>query len=232
MGSVIHAGAERHVIEAPRAGLGTLPADESPGYDLGPLPDRYLMRVLDERVVGSAVAPIFAVARDVERWPRLLSHYRYVRFRERRLDGGGLVEMSANRPFGPAAWPTWWLSRMQVVTAASSFGAGPAIRFRHVEGITAGMEVEWSFLSQGSNRTLVRIVHLWLGPSWPLIGGFAARAVIGPVFVHGIASRTLAGLAAVAESQHDGPGSMKSGASPTSGAGHIRPAARASQPQP
>jgi hypothetical protein len=192
------------VIEAPDMGSGTLPAGEPPGYDLGPLPDRYLMRVVDERVVESAVAPIFAVARDVERWPRHLAHYRYVRFRERRLDGGGLVEMSANRPFGPAGWPAWWLSRMQVVTAPSGSGAGPAIRFRHVEGVTAGMEVEWSFLPQASNRTLVRIVHLWLGPSWPLIGGFAARAVIGPVFVHGIASRTLAGLGAVAESRPGG----------------------------
>jgi coenzyme Q-binding protein COQ10 len=192
------------VSEASHTGSGTLPADESPGYDLGPLPDRYLMRVVDERVVESAVAPIFALARDVERWPRHLAHYRYVRFRERRLDGGGLVEMSANRPFGPAGWPTWWLSRMQVVTAASGSGSGPAIRFRHVEGVTAGMEVEWSFLPQGNNRTLVRIVHLWLGPAWPLIGGFAARAVIGPVFVHGIASRTLAGLAVVAESRGRG----------------------------
>jgi hypothetical protein len=209
-----------------------LPADESPGYDLGPLPDRYLMRVVDERVVECAVAPIFALARDVERWPRHLAHYRYVRFRERRLDGGGLVEMSANRPFGPAVWPTWWLSRMQVVTAPSGSGAGPAIRFRHVEGVTTGMEVEWSFLPQGVNRTLVRIVHLWLGPSWPLIGEFAARAVIGPVFVHGIASRTLAGLAAVAESRHDGPGSMQSSVSSTSGSGHIHPPARASRPQP
>jgi Polyketide cyclase / dehydrase and lipid transport len=177
--------------------------DEAPGYDLGPLPDRYLMRVVDERVVESAVAPIFAVARDVERWPRHLAHYRYVRFRERRLDGGGLVEMSANRPFGPAAWPTWWLSRMQVMTAGTGAGATPAIRFRHVEGVTTGMEVEWSFLPQGPNRTLVRIVHLWLGPPWPLVGAFAARAVIGPVFVHGIASRTLAGLAAVAESRSE-----------------------------
>jgi hypothetical protein len=32
-----------------------------------------------------------------------------------------------------------------------------------------------------------------------VIGAFAATAVIGPVFVHGIASRTLAGLARVAE---------------------------------
>jgi hypothetical protein len=40
---------------------------------------------------------------------------------------------------------------------------------------------------------------VWNGPSWPLIGELAARGVIGPVFVHGIASRTLAGLARAAE---------------------------------
>jgi hypothetical protein len=183
-------------------------SEAQPAYDLGPLPDRYRMRVVDERVVGSLVAPIFNLARDVDQWPKHLGHYRYVRFRERRADGGGLVEMSANRPFGPADWPTWWLSRMQVVGAnavrhvGSSATAAPApsIRFRHVEGVTAGMEVEWSFVPQPDARsTLVRIVHLWDGPSWPLVGGIAARGVIGPVFVHGIASRTLAGLASVAE---------------------------------
>jgi hypothetical protein len=40
---------------------------------------------------------------------------------------------------------------------------------------------------------------VWNGPLWPVIGRFAATQVIAPVFVHGIASRTLAGLAAVAE---------------------------------
>src|SRR5471030_1008783 len=39
------------------------------------------------------------LASNVEDWPAHLSHYRYVRFRERCADGGGLVEMSANRPF-------------------------------------------------------------------------------------------------------------------------------------
>jgi hypothetical protein len=175
-----------------------------PGYDLGPLPDRYLLRVVDERVVRSAIAPIFDLARDVASWPRHLGHYRYVRFREQRDDGGGLVEMSANRPFGPVDWPTWWLSRMQVVDAGGSAGrrasATPTIRFRHVEGVTAGMEVEWSFHPHpDAETTLVRIVHLWDGPSWPLVGTLAARGVIGPVFVHGIASRTLAGLATAAE---------------------------------
>jgi hypothetical protein len=58
--------------------------------------------------------------------------------------------------------------------------------------------VEWSF-TPVSGGTLTRIVHVWNGPRWPFIGRVAATQVIAPVFVHGIASRTLAGLAAVAE---------------------------------
>jgi hypothetical protein len=68
------------------------------------------------------------------------------------------------------------------------------------------MDVAWTFeAARGSDgqrdasRTHVRIVHVWDGPEWPLIGPVAALAVIGPVFVHGIASRTLAGLKAAAE---------------------------------
>jgi hypothetical protein len=38
-------------------------------------------------------------------------------------------------------------------------------------------------------------VHQWSGPGWPVVGRIAAELVIGPVFVHGIASRTLAGIA-------------------------------------
>lgn len=78
----------------------------------------------------------------------------------------------------------------------------PSIRFRHVGGITKGMDVEWTF-DERSDGTLVRIVHAWDGPSWPAIGVFAATHVIGPVFVHGIASRTLAGLARVAERESE-----------------------------
>ena len=112
--------------------------------------------------------------------------------------------MSAFRPFvlavrrwrvGPSLkWPTWWLSEMAVDEVK------PAIRFRHIGGITKGMEVEWTF-SSTPKGTHVRIVHLWNGPEWPVVGEFAATQVIGPVFVHGIASRTLAGLAEIAEKQ-------------------------------
>jgi hypothetical protein len=111
---------------------------------------------------------------------------------ERKSTHFGVVEMSANRPFGFAHWPTWWTSLMDVQPNA------PSIRFRHIRGVTRGMEVEWTFERRGAD-TFVRVIHVWNGPPWPLIGGLAARTVIGPVFVHGIASRTLAGLARVAE---------------------------------
>jgi hypothetical protein len=76
--------------------------------------------------------------------------------------------------------------------------ARPSIRFRHVGGITKGMDVEWTFVP-APGGTHVRILHVWDGPRVPVVGVWAAMYVIGPVFVHGIASRTLAGLADVAE---------------------------------
>ena len=152
------------------------------------------MTTIDETLVRAPLRRIFALARAVDDWPTHLPHYRFVRFRSRTPDSGGLVEMAANRPFGAVQWPTWWLSEMAVNDAA------PWIRFRHVDGITTRMDVEWTFLADAEG-TRVRIVHVWNGPTWPLIGAIAATRVIGPVFVHGIASRTLAGLAHVAERQ-------------------------------
>lgn len=158
------------------------------------------MVTVDEQLVRSSLDTIFGLARNVEAWPQHLPHYRYVRFRDRRSDGGGVVEMSANRPFPlPLAqvhlnWPTWWLSEMSVNSTA------PSIRFRHIGGVTKGMDVEWSF-SPTPAGVHVRILHLWNGPAIPVVGIWAAMHVIGPVFIHGIASRTLAGLAAAAQSR-------------------------------
>ena len=150
------------------------------------------METLDECMVGAPLADMFAIVRDVENWPALLPHYRYVRFRSRSTDGGGIVEMSANRPFRGINWPTWWLSEMSVDDSK------PSVRFRHIGGVTKAMDVEWS-LTSVNEGTYVRLLHVWDGPRWPLIGVFAATAIIGPVFIHGIASRTLEGLARQAE---------------------------------
>ena len=182
--------ADKTTDNAPRA---TAP------FNLGPMPVGRAMETLDERIVRAPVASTFNVVKNVELWPALLSHYRFVRFRSRTADGGGIVEMSANRPFGLADWPTWWLSEMSVDDQR------PAVRFRHIGGITKAMDVEWSF-TPVEGGTHVRLLHVWDGPPWPLIGVFAATAVIGPVFVHGIASRTLEGLAREAERWPDARG--------------------------
>jgi ribosome-associated toxin RatA of RatAB toxin-antitoxin module len=144
------------------------------------------MRTVDRTRMRAPVERVLAAAVDVERWPALLPHYRRVRMLERRSDGG-LVEMAAWRPFGPFNYPTWWVSEMRVDRAA------PAVHYRHVRGITAGMDVVWR-LEPAGDDTEVTIVHDWAGPPWPVVGGAAAAWVIGPVFIHGIASRTLAGI--------------------------------------
>jgi ribosome-associated toxin RatA of RatAB toxin-antitoxin module len=151
------------------------------------------MRTVDEQLVRAPAARMHTLAAAVEDWPRLLPHYRFVRFRSRDTARGGVVEMSANRPFGVVAWPTWWLSEMRVTERT--------VRFRHIGGITTGMDVEWTFEPEAYGDTRVRIVHVWNGPPVPVIGAIAAVGVIGPVFVHGIASRTLAGLARAAETE-------------------------------
>ena len=144
------------------------------------------MRTTDAVTVRAPAARVFAAARDVERWPELLPHYRWVRFHERR-PGGGLVEMAAWRPFGPLRYPTWWVSEM------TSDAAALEVRYRHVRGITTGMDVVWR-IAPAADGVRVTIVHEWDGPRWPVVGRAAADLVIGPVFVHGIASRTLAGI--------------------------------------
>jgi hypothetical protein len=162
------------------------------------------MKTIDEIDVAAPPDVVFRFAADVEGWPRILPHYRYVRFVERtdarvplsRLatPDSRLVEMSANRPFGPLDWPTWWMSEMWIEPARRE------VRYRHVLGITRGMDVLWRVEPRGTGSH-VHLLHEWDGPAWPLIRYPAAEWVIGPVFVHGIASRTLAGVARAAAAE-------------------------------
>ncbi len=142
------------------------------------------MRTVDRIRIRASLERVFTAASAVERWPAILPHYRWVR----RLEGN-LVEMAAWRPFGVLRYPTWWVSEM---TADAANGE---IRYRHVRGITRGMDVVWRLAREGDG-VAVEIVHTWAGPRWPWrwIGRLAADLVIGPVFIHGIAARTLAGI--------------------------------------
>jgi len=151
------------------------------------------MRTVDRAHIAALPDIVWPHAVQVERWPDILAHYRWVRRLEGPPDGQGTVEMAAWRPFGPLRWPTWWASEMWVDAPHRE------IRYRHIRGITTGMDVLWTIESDGQQGSNVTIVHEWNGPQWPVIGGMAASLVIGPVFVHGIASRTLAGIKRAAE---------------------------------
>ncbi len=153
------------------------------------------MTTHNEIEIAAPAARCFEVAADVERWPEILPHYRWVRFRRQDGFGRGLVEMAARRMFGPISYPVWWMSEMWADAEQ------PLVRYRHVAGVTRGMGVEWRFHAHGS-QTLIEIVHEWpSGANWPLIGGIAANLVIGPVFIHHVAGRTLEGVRKAVEAR-------------------------------
>jgi hypothetical protein len=150
------------------------------------------MHTVDEIVIEGSVADCFRAGADVERWAERLPHYRWVHFQRKDGFGTGRVEMAARRSFGPLPYPVWWVSEMHVDETR------PAVIYRHVDGITTDMDVEWTFEAQADGTTRVGIVHAWSdGPRWPL-PRFLRRAIadwiIGPVFIHHVAGRTLRGI--------------------------------------
>lgn len=151
------------------------------------------MRTVDERITSAPPDACFQAAADVERWPEILPHYRWVRFRRKDGFATGLVEMAAWRKFGPVGYPTWWVSEMDHDRDRR------LVLYRHVDGITRGMDVRWEVMPTDDGGSHVRIVHDWSGPAWPLIGSLAADIVIGPRFISFIAQRTLAGVVRAAE---------------------------------
>ena len=136
-----------------------------------------LMRAPYERV--------FVLAAEVERWPELLPHYRYVR---RIPDGSARhFEMGARR--GPI--PVRWRAIQRPLPEQRR------IEFVHTGGVTRGMQVAWRFEDR-EGALDVSIEHeLELG--WPVIGGFAADHVVGPQFIEAIAGRTLRRVKELAE---------------------------------
>src|SRR2546428_8227711 len=134
------------------------------------------MRTVDQTTIRAPVERAFEAASQVERWPEMLPHYRWVRFLERR-EGGGIVEMAAWRPFGPLRYPTRWVSEMTIDVRRRE------IRYRHVRGITRGMNVVWRFAPADQGVTAT-IVHEGRGPPWPLIRPLAAGPGHRPPFLH------------------------------------------------
>jgi ribosome-associated toxin RatA of RatAB toxin-antitoxin module len=134
---------------------------------------------------------VFALARDVVRWERLLPHYARSRATERRDDGSVVVDFVARRPFPLVGVtglgiPVAWRSRTWDEPEARR------LRFVHLAGATRGMDVTWRIepTEAGCN---VAIDHDFR----PRFAPFAA--FVDRFFTRPIAGRTLGTFKALAE---------------------------------
>ena len=135
---------------------------------------------------------VFALARDLERWPVLLPHYVSVRAIDRPADGVLVARMIARRPLVPLVGlgiPVAW--RARTWSDADSL----SLRFVHQGGATAGMDVTWRIDSRETGCR-VSIDHDFRPPS--VVGALWAR-FIDRAFTRPIAGRTLATFKVLAE---------------------------------
>jgi ribosome-associated toxin RatA of RatAB toxin-antitoxin module len=132
---------------------------------------------------------VFRLARDVERWERLLPHYARSRAVARGADGALVTEFIARRPFVAVlglSLPVAWRAR--------TWGEPEArrLRFVHVAGATKGMDVTWR-IEPIADGTRIAIDHDFR----PRLPGFAL--LVDRLFTRPIAGRTLATFKALAE---------------------------------
>lgn len=129
---------------------------------------------------------IFALVRDLARWPELLPHYRYVRTLGAG-ERGSIVEMGATRSGIPISWSSdYWADERAL-----------ELHFLHLTKWTKGMKVVWA-LTPTRDGTRVEIIHN-LKFRIPLLA-WLAEPIIGRFFISHIASLTLARFKTLLES--------------------------------
>ncbi len=144
------------------------------------------MNTANEIWIAARPKKVFKLAEAVERWPELLPHYRYVKLLAR-TGNVCTVQMTASRDGIPVRWTSLLLPLPRE----------NRIRFRHIRGVTKGMEVEWR-LEKADGGTRVVIEHeLRLG--WPPVIRSVGELVIGRFFIHNIAGKTLRRIKQLAE---------------------------------
>ena len=134
------------------------------------------------------IARIFELAANIQDWPDLLPHYRYLRVLEQ-SERHKVADYGASRD----GFPVKWRARQEL------FPEENRITFRHIGGITRGMWVEWRLEAQG-NRVHVEIRHE-LNYSFPVLGPLFARYIVGDLFVSNIAGKTLRCIKAKVEAE-------------------------------
>jgi len=120
---------------------------------------------------------IFETAANLELWPKILPHYRYIRYLERG-PSRNVVVMAARRSGIPIKW-----------TSAEIIDRGRVeIHFHHLKAFTKGMHVVWTF-DEKPDGVLVTILHD-LNFRLKILAPLADK-IIGDFFIGNIANKTL-----------------------------------------
>ena len=120
---------------------------------------------------------IFETAANLELWPRILPHYRYIRYLEHG-PSRNIVVMAATRSGIPISWTSEQLIDRERIE----------VRFHHLKAFTKGMDVIWTF-EEVPTGVLVKIEHNLAFRVKALAP--IADAIIGNFFIHHIANKTL-----------------------------------------
>lgn len=157
--------------------------------------------------IDAPPARVLELAGDIERWPSLLPHYRKVTVQSRVAERV-VAQMVAVRQFGPLPVPVTWRAEQW---ADASDDQDLRLHFRHVRGVTRGMQVTWHIRPDGPGAQ-VTIEHDFRRPL-PLLGSELLPRFVNRFFVRPIAGRTLTTFKALAEKRdsNEGGGSGGSG---------------------
>lgn len=135
------------------------------------------MHTANSIIIQAPKMEIFETAANLERWPEILPHYRYIRYLERGATRN-VVVMAAVRSGIPISWTSEQLIDRERLE----------VRFHHLKAFTKGMKVVWTF-NETPAGVLVEIVHD-LRFRIPALAP-AANQIIGNFFIHHIAGETL-----------------------------------------
>jgi ribosome-associated toxin RatA of RatAB toxin-antitoxin module len=130
---------------------------------------------------------IFETASNLELWPTILPHYRYIRYLERG-DSRNIVVMAAVRSGIPIKWTSEEIIDRDRVE----------IHFNHLKAFTKGMHVVWTF-TDAPDGVRVEILHE-LNFRIPVLAPIM-EPIIGTFFIGNVANKTLRCMKQYVEAQ-------------------------------
>jgi aromatase len=130
---------------------------------------------------------IFETAANLELWPKILPHYRYIHYLERGSDRN-IVVMAAVRSGIPIKWTS-----EEIIDRDRC-----EVHFNHLKAFTKGMHVVWTF-TDVPDGVRVEILHE-LRFRLPLLAPLM-EPIIGDFFIGNVANKTLRCMKEYVETQ-------------------------------